>query len=81
MKVIRLESYGRNTSGTMLGGVCEFDDGKEWRWHRSIDTGKFYFTIDSGVPSQWGFCNYGRIVAYPKRVAALVEKLTEMGEL
>ena len=81
MRVIDLEPWARNAAGQLLSGICTFSDGKVWKWHRSHDDGSFYFTIDSGVPSQWSLGNYGRTVAYPKRVAALREKLQEIGEL
>ena len=79
--VTELESYGRNASGTVLGGMCTFSDGKCWRWHRSPNDGDFYFVIDTGVPCQWSTMNYGRTVTYPKRVSALLEKLIELGEI
>ena len=79
IEVTEVESYGRNTSGTPLGGIATFSDGKVWKWHYSQHTKDYYFTIDSGTPSQWSCGNYGRMVAYPKRVAALKTKLEELG--
>jgi hypothetical protein len=79
--VDEVEGHGRNASGLLLSGVATFSDGKVWSWHRSHHTGEFYFTIDSGIASQWSCGNYGRMVAYPKRVEALKKKLDEIGEL
>ncbi len=80
MDVTEIECYGRTASGVPLGGRCTFSDGKEWKWHWSQYTKDYYFAINSGVPSQLSVMNYERLVAYPKRIAALVKKLKEIGE-
>lgn len=81
LTVAELENFGRNASGKISGGIVTFSDGKVWTWHRSTHDGSFYFTIDSGVPSQWSHGNSGRQVSYPKRVDALKKKLSEIQEL
>ena len=81
MHVTSIEPLTRNAEGHLLSGVCDFSDGKSWRFIRVGCDGSYCFLIDSGVPSQWGFGNYGRTVAYPKRVNALRAKLAEIGEL
>lgn len=81
MRVTSIEPLTRNAEGQLLSGNCEFTDGKRWRFIRVGCDGTYCFLIDSGVPSQWGWGNYGRTVAYPKRVEALKEKLMELGEL
>ena len=80
MKATKIIPHGRNTQGVLLSGICEFSDGKKWKWHRSNHTGEFFFTIDSGRATQWGVGDYVRMVAYPKRVAALRDLLGELGE-
>jgi hypothetical protein len=81
MKVQSIIPETRNSRGVLLAGTAKFSDGKEWRWIKVHGDGSYCFVIDSGIPSQWGQTNYGRTVAYPKRVAALKEKLAELGEL
>lgn len=81
MKVDSIIPETRNASGLLLAGTAKFSDGKEWRWIRVHGDGSYVFVIDSGIPSQWGVTNYGRTVSYPKRVDALKQKLSDLGEL
>lgn len=80
-EVTHIEYWGRNAAGLAFAGVATFRDGKVWKWHRSAHDGAFYFTIDSGIPSQWSLGNYGRMVSYPKRVLALKKRLQQEDEL
>lgn len=81
MQVDSIIPETRNANGLLLAGTAKFSDGKEWHWIRVHGDGSYCFVIDSGIPSQWGITNYSRTVAYPKRVAALVDKLRELGEI
>lgn len=81
MRVESIIPEARNAAGQLVAGTAKFADGKEWRWLMLHGGGSYCFIIDSGVPSQWSLTNYGRRVAYPKRVEALKAKLAELGEL
>jgi hypothetical protein len=79
-EVVEISIWGRNNDGKVRSGECTFRDGKKWRWSRSLMDGSYYFTIDSGMPSQWSMANYGRMISPPKRVTALKKKLQQEGE-
>jgi len=80
MKVVKLTIHTKNAIGAAVSGEALFSDGKEWRWFRATEGKTLHFCIDSGVPSQWGFGNYGRTIEPPKRVAALKSALAEINQ-
>ncbi|WP_282046544.1 hypothetical protein [Roseibium album] len=71
MEIERIIPDGkRMPKGIVTSGIAVFNDGKEWRF--SAEPGKkIFFTIDSGIPSQWSVTNFGRDIAPLRRVDAL----------
>jgi len=79
MRVSAITPRARSTEGRLVSGYALFSDGKEWQFDcRKLDD--IYFTIDSGIASQESVTNFDRIIAPPKRVAALRKKLYGIGE-
>lgn len=69
----------KNSAGLPVSGSVRFDDGREWEWFRSTQDKTLHFNVDSGRPSQWATGNVTRVIAPPKRVAALHEALVRAG--
>jgi hypothetical protein len=75
MEVTKIIVSARSPNGAVKAGWATFDDGKEWAFNAADNPGNEFFTIESGIHSQWSYGDWARTISPPKRVAALRKAL------
>lgn len=79
MRADDITVLARTPEGRLKTGYVLFSDGKEWQLNAS-DWNSPFFAVKTGRYGPWHIDGFERLISPPKRVAALKQKLTDMGE-